>query len=585
MRTRAWAVLALAWAAAGPHARAAWDDPAAVAPPAPAPAPESIQSDAFPIDSVPPSRALAPLKQTTVADANLADLDAPPAVILLPMAAVRGADTGELAKAAAGLRLGLAESGRFRILTREEATLAWPGGRLPEACFDARCVSRAAGAAPVPLVLASDFSAREGRWVMRVALTQSPDGRIRRALQVWAESGPEGPIAFAREAGLRLASPDAQGPAVAGALFATGPWRSIAWLNPRDSIDLRARAGWGGAALLAAGAALAYAEGQLTGADANGAAPARARRPASGAYSFLRGFFAAPVLGARYAAMGGAGLAAVDDGLALLMNPAGAAGSDRENAVMAKRSLPDGTPSFFVAYAGPLYRGWHQGLGAQYEGDRLANETTVYGTLACDLGSTLGLAWEGVKAGASAKVYLAQAGAGGTGLDRSTGHSYGMGFDFGVQAPLGGRLTAALSVRDAFGFLRHRNTFTDRTYGEVLPVEWKIGAAYRARQGLTLLLDGQKAIWADQADHLRVGGEQFLWDFVALRGGLHETFGRETVRAIAVGFGLDSGRLKDGRLKEAALKVRLALDYAYEFGLDADAPLAGGQQFSLKAGF
>jgi hypothetical protein len=528
---------------------------------------------------------MAPYPQATPSDVGLADLDTRTGVILLPISAVRGADTGELAQAAAGLRLGLAESGRFRILTREEADQAWPGGHLPGACFAARCVSGAAGASPVPLVLAADFSARDGRWVMRLALAQAPDGRIRRALQVWSESGPDGPIAFAREAGLRLASPDAHGPAVAGALFASGPWRSVAWLNPPDSIDLRARAGWGGAGLLAAGAALAYAEGQLTGADGNGSAPARAFRPASGAYSFLRGFFTAPVLGARYAAMGGAGLAAVDDGLSLLMNPAGAAGADRENAVMAKRSLPDGTPSFFVAYAGPLYRGWHQGLGAQYEGDRLANETTLFGTLACDLGRTIGMAWDGVRAGATAKVYLAQAGAGGTGLDRSTGHSYGMGFDFGVQAPLGARMTAAVSVRDAFGFLRHENTFTDRAYGEVLPIEGKIGAAYRAGPGLTLLLDGQKAIWADQADHLRVGGEQFLWDFLALRGGLHETFGRETVRAIAVGFGMDSGGLKDGRLAGAALKVRLSLDYAYEFGLDADAPLAGGQQFSLKAGF
>jgi hypothetical protein len=185
-----------------------------------------------------------------------------------------------------------------------------------------------------------------------------------------------------------------------------------------------------------------------------------------------------------------------------------------------------------------------------------------------------------VKAGAQAKLYLAQAGEDGTGLDRSTGRSVGMGWDFGVQAPLSERITAALSVRDAFGFLRHRNTFTDRSYGEVLPGEWKVGAAYRADHGLTLLLDGQKGIWADQADHLRVGGEQILWGVLALRGGLHEVFGRETVRAIAVGFGLDSGGFK-----EAGLKVRLALDYAYEFGVDADAPLAGGQQFSLQAGF
>jgi hypothetical protein len=118
------------------------------------------------------------------------------------------------------------------------------------------------------------------------------------------------------------------------------------------------------------------------------------------------------------------------------------------------------------------------------------------------------------------------------------------------------------------------------SYGEILPIEWKVGAACRAGPGLTLLLDGQKAMWADQADHLRLGGEQVLWDFLALRGGLHEVFGREAVRKMAVGFGLDTDGLKD-----KTLKVRLALDYAFEFGLGADAPLAGGQQFTLEAGF
>lgn len=513
-------------------------------------------------------------------------------LILLPMAAGSGADTSSLGQAAAGLRLGLAESGRFRILTQEAASRAWPGGSLPAACFEARCLARAAASAPVPLVLSADLAVRDSQWVLRLALARSPDGLILRALQVWGKDSVGGLIRFAREAGLRLAAPDSvpeghpdSGDAVIeGALFASGRWRSIAWLNPKDSIDHRARTGWAGAGLLAAGAALAFAQGQLIGADGNSSAPARALGSASGPASFLRGFFASPALGARYAAMGGAGAASVDDGISLLMNPAGVARAEREDVVMAKRSLPDGTPSFFVAYAGPLFRGWHEGLGAQYEGDGLANETTLFGTLACDLGM-LGTAWEGVKAGAQAKLYLAQAGMDGTGVDRSTGHSYGMGWDFGIQAPLSERIMAALSVRDAFGFLRHQNTFTDRSYGEILPIEWKIGAAYRADHGLTFLLDGQKGIWADQADHLRVGGEQTLWDFLALRGGLHETFGRETVRAIAVGFGLNTGGLKDASLQEGGLKMRLSLDYAFEFGLEEDAPLAGGHQFSLEAGF
>jgi len=52
-----------------------------------------------------------------------------------------------------------------------------------------------------------------------------------------------------------------------------------------------------------------------------------------------------------------------------------------------------------------------------------------------------------------------------------------------------------------------------------------------------------------------------------------------------VGFGLDTDGLKETRLMQAGFKMRLSLDYAFEFGLDEDAPLAGGQQFSLEAGF
>ena len=272
-------------------------------------------------------------------------------------------------------------------------------------------------------------------------------------------------------------------------------------------------------------------------------------------------------------------MTSVAGGPALLMNPAGVARSGEEDVVAAKRNLPDGAPSFFLAYAGPAYRGWHQGMGVRFEGDGLSNETTFFGDLACDLGM-LGPVWAGIKVGAQAKLYLAKVGEDGAGLDRATGHSFGMGLDLGVQAPLGDRITAALSVRDAAGFLRHSNTFTDRSYAEVLPVEYGIGASYRAAHALTLLLDGQEGIWADQADHLRVGGEQVLWDFLALRGGLHEAFGREAVRSLAVGFGLNSAGLKD-----RSMRMRICLDYAYEFGMDADAPLAGGQQFTLEAGF
>ena len=532
-------------------------------------------------------RNIVPHKEATVETEAMADLAAMPSLILLPMAVPTGtrADSGMLAKAESGLRLGLVQSGRFRVWSREEAVRAWPrGAGPPEGCFAARCVGDAAQHAPSALILASQFTSRDSQWVLKLVLAQAPGGKIRRAMQLWAKSvvtpaADSGAIAFAQEAGQRMANPDRSGHGIDGSFFATGEWHRIPWLNPRDSVDNRKSWAWSGSALLAAGLGLAYAGGQLTAADENRISPARDMLSGSGAQSFLRGFFAAPTLGARYAAMGGAGIAAVDDGLAVLMNPAGVAASDRQNVTAAKRSLPDGTPSFFVAYAGPGYHRWYQGVGVRFEGDALASEATLHGTVACDL-EMLGPQWAGIKAGAQGKIYLAQVGSAGTGADRSTGHSFGTGLDLGLQAPLNDRITAALSVRDLAGFLRHSNTFTNDSYSEALPTEWNVGAAYRAGRSLTLLIDGQKAMWADQADHLRLGGEEVLWEFLALRGGLHEIFGREAVRKIAVGFGLDTDGLKD-----KSLRVHLSLDYAYEFGLNEDAPLAGGQQFSLSAGF
>ena len=71
-----------------------------------------------------------------------------------------------------------------------------------------------------------------------------------------------------------------------------------------------------------------------------------------------------------------------------------------------------------------------------------------------------------------------------------------------------------------------------------------------------------------------------LFGFLALRAGLHEIFGQEAVRKIALGIGMDTQALGD-----KGAKFRVALNYAYEFGLGEDQPLGAGQQFSLEAGF
>jgi hypothetical protein len=509
--------------------------------------------------------------------------EAPPTLTVLP--AAHPADTtadsagpAERETVAEALRLGAEVTGRFRIPSVEEEAPRFGGAaRIPRNCFTERCVAHGARKAGTDFVLASEFerSIRDTMFVLKLALYEAASGKVKAALLARARSDSTPLIPFAKAAAQRLCE--------GGGDSAAGPWNRIGWLKGRDTVDNRRVWKWAGGAALGAAVAMAWAQGQLFQTDDNGHDPGNAVLSGTGAYSFLRGFFAAPTLGAQYAAMGGAGVAQVDNALAVLFNPAGVAdvggGTGRESVVMAKRSLPGGVPSFFLAYAGPLWNHWSQGLAVQYEGDGLANETTFNGDLAYDW-SALGEAWAWLKTGAGLKVYLAKVGAEGTGYDRSTGHSYGMGLDLGLRVKLSPRITGALALRDVASFLRHKNTFTGESYGEVLPPEYRLGAAYRVSPHLLLVMDGQKGVWADQADHVRLGVEKVAFGFLALRGGLHEIFGREEVRKFAVGFGIDTEGMGD-----VVLKQRLAINYAYEFGIDESEPLGGGQQFSLEVSF
>lgn len=560
-------------------------------------------------------------------DSATGDTAGRPSLALMPTAANPHGRPGREDRLAVteALRLGAEQSRRYRVLSPEETAL--PYGRLssvPKDCFTQACALITARKLGVDLLLlselkhglpASDAPGSRPAASLSLALVETRTGRVRKAVWTRACPGNASAIAFAQQAVWHLLLPGPPGAAsrggpdslsaaadgadsgaadvpaaaalasapkagsclvVAESAVDSGSWPDIPWLNPSDTVDNRKHWLAAGSGLALAGLGLAWAQGQLLQEDGNGAAgPARPLRSGSGASSFQRGFFAVPNLGAKYAAMGGAGIAHVDDALAVIMNPAGVADAKRENVLAAKRNLPGGSASLFLAYAGPLSHGWFQGLGIQHEGDDLANETTVEAVLAGDWGAiTRGLA--GLKTGGGLKFYLAKVGEGGTGIDRSTGHSFGMGLDLGLRLRLSPDITGALSVRDAFGFLRHANTFTDRTYWETLPPEYRVGAAYRVSSDILLIIDGQKGMIADQVDHVRFGGEKTVFGILALRAGMHQVFGRQTVRKVALGFGLDS---------EAIAKSRraghVAVNYAYDFGLGEDESLGGGQQFSL----
>ncbi len=488
----------------------------------------------------------------------------------------KGIDDAERSAVEAALRLGASESGKYWVWNVEEGERRIVHDkRSANECFSERCIAELAHQLEDGLAMGVQYSRLDTMIELKMVLLEATTGSIRLALHAEGHPSPDSLIPFVRDAAARLVSHQ-EG---TGVTFVSGHWDDIGWLNPRDSVDNRRSTSWAGAGLLVAATGLAWAEGQLLNRDDNRTSPQGAILDDDGARSFLRGFFTAPTLGARYAAMGGAGIAHVNNGLALLMNPAGVSETEGNNAIAAKRELPGGTPSLFVGYAGPLYEKWSHGLGVQYEGDALASETTVEGALGYDM-AAFGKTWEGFKAGAEVKIYLAEVGRSGTGEERATGHSVGAGLDIGLRARINEKISAALVVRDLISFLHHTNTLTDQGHSEVLPPEYRIGAAYQVSSTSLFLMDGQKGIYADQADHVRLGAEQVVFRFLALRCGMHEIFGREAVRKVTLGFGLNT----DG-IKGVALSTHVALNYGYEFGLNEYEPLGGGQQFSLEMGF
>jgi hypothetical protein len=182
----------------------------------------------------------------------------------------------------------------------------------------------------------------------------------------------------------------------------------------------------------------------------------------------------------------------------------------------------------------------------------------------------------GILAGAAAKVYLAQVGEEGLGQDRSRGRTAGLGLDLGLVLPLEERLQLAFALRDAPGWLGHRNDFTDRREAEWLPPEFR--AAAGARAGDTeLFLEGQTALVEDAPVHIRMGGEQALFRIFRARGGYHHVFGSESVRRFSLGFGLDTRSLR--------ASPALSLHFAFEYGLGEHGALAGARQASLDFRF
>jgi hypothetical protein len=442
--------------------------------------------------------------------------------------------------------------------------------RPQKGCFSERCAHREAVAAGARMALLSALVRTDTLVTAKIALYDTVTHEVRAVRVSWAERAGSPRLEKLREAATSLlnGSGDIEG----------GRMADIAWLRARPDRHARPIAKWAAPALGAAILLTAYLEGQFS-ADAVGLRPSQPLLPEAGAYSFLPGLFSGFAPPTSQAGRAGAGMALAIGAEAALVSPAGIAPTMRPELLLTRSSLPDGMPEFQAAFAAPAGPGFAQGYSLRYRGDGLSDEAVFGTTWAVDFG-WFNSHFIGMQAGATAKLYLAEIGRGGTGEERSRGHSFGTGLDIGFRARLMRGVMAAAALEDAASVVRHRNDFTNATGIEVRAPRLWLGASLKPTESIGLTIDGRKGLHADQGDVVSVGLERTLIEILRLRCGMQEVFGRETVRKIAAGFGLRNDGFENkfgGR--------RLAVDYGFEYGLDEATMLAGGHRFGLMASF
>lgn len=285
-------------------------------------------------------------------------------------------------------------------------------------------------------------------------------------------------------------------------------------------------------------------------------------RPLSG----LRGFYASRPLGARYRAMGGAGITLIKGALAPMWNPAGVANLNGQEFKFSREVLPGDVPKQFIGYSAPLTRNLYHAQALQYEGDDLAKEILYYSSYATDL-SLFSTYFNEVQAGVNLKGYLIEVGAKCVGVDCSRGSGYGGGIDLGLQWSINSSVRFGATLKDPWSHINYENEFTGNSYSESLPPLLLAGVSYEFDASFSAALDVQKSLYADQKDRISLGLEKKLFDFIWTRGGIYQISDYDDFRIWTLGFGIN----------EAYQGYIYSINYHFEYA-DEDAILFQGQQ-------
>ncbi|MCP4725691.1 MAG: tetratricopeptide repeat protein [bacterium] len=258
-------------------------------------------------------------------------------------------------------------------------------------------------------------------------------------------------------------------------------------------------------------------------------------------------------VGARPMGMGGAFSAVANDANALYWNPAGIASLQRQEFTsMYSDPYGIGTIQSYLGYVLPITDDMAFGVDWMHFGQD--DDGLAYGENFFDLSYGIRLPWWDISLGANFRMLNREIKWDGV----SYGNPSGYGFDFGVLMKPFENFRIAFSGTDIGGT---SVSYDNDKKEEIFYQQFRFGAAYTPFEGFTVA--------ADVDDRIHFGGEYWLSQMFALRGGLQKDL--ETIQ------NYDRGLIYSGGL--SAKYKFFQVDYAMES--DPDLPISHRFGFSF----
>ena len=268
--------------------------------------------------------------------------------------------------------------------------------------------------------------------------------------------------------------------------------------------------------------------------------------------------------GAHPSALGGAYTARANDAHAVLWNPAGLLRRSGTSATFMYTRQLNLIPSFFGAAGIRLGKSQAIGVAAIASGDDVYHESTLMIAYAHRFMGSQFL--RRLLFGVNTKLRYSSFGNNDQNEFSGTsvsGDAWGVGIDVGLQYVASRRFVLGIMARDIVSPIQYSNETTGKTYSENVPPAVIGGVSYRALKRVSLSMDYESFLGADNFDKIHGGFEYIPVKVLALRGGVIQRIDVDTEAEFTVGAGLN---LLFGK------RYRILADFAYIFHFLEDSP-------------